>query len=177
MRRGWKEWTGATEAAAAIEAGFLFPVLMSILLGIVDIGSALTASQKVTNASHVIADLLTREDEVTDAVLNDATVAGRLVMLPYPTGSFGWDVVGVRFVGAQKTPTQQWRDTANMAENAQAVPGAAGLGDQDEGVVAVTVRYNYDPFFSGFLAGSFPMQETAYARGRRGVFIARDTGG
>jgi Flp pilus assembly protein TadG len=173
MLRLLKKWIWGDEASAALEAGFLFPIMTSILLGVVDVGRGLTVNQKVTNSCHVIADLLTREDEVTDAEFNDAVIGGQLVLMPYSTEPMGYDVAGIQFIGATKVPTVEWRDTVNMDPNPDVTSDSEGLGDQNEGVVAVTVKYHYAPFFTGFAIGEIFMQEVSYARGRKGVFVTR----
>lgn len=173
MLRRLKTWIRKDDASAGIEAGLMFPVMMAVLLGVVDIGMGLTVNQKVINAAHMISDLLTREDDITDAELAEAVTGGRLVLMPYNDESFGYDVAGVKFIGKNKVPTVQWRDTFNMAPNAAILTESQGLGEENEGVVVVTVSYHYAPYFSNFVVNEIEMQETAYARGRKGLFVTR----
>lgn len=173
MPRMLKQWWRGDEANAAIEAGFLFPILVSLLLGMVDTGILLLTNQKVINSCHMIADLLAREQDITNAEFNDAVVAGELAIAPYSTTSMGYDVAGVQFIGVQKTPTVQWRDTFNMTANSEIIVGAANLGDQDEGVLAVTVVYTYQPLFTSIFTGDIYLEEISYARGRYGSFVTR----
>jgi Flp pilus assembly protein TadG len=158
---------------AAVEAAFLFPLLILILCGTYDMGRALLANQKLISAAQTVADLLAREDEVTDDELNEAIAAGRLSLMPYPTASFGVDVAGIEFVGASAVPTLDWRDSVNAEPNDEVLEAATGLGEQGEGVLAVTATFTHTPFFSNVFTGDIEMQEVAYARGRRGLFIAR----
>ena len=61
MKRTFRRWAKEDDAAAAIEAGLMLPIMIAVLLGVVDVGMALTVNQKVISASHMVSDLLTRE--------------------------------------------------------------------------------------------------------------------
>jgi Flp pilus assembly protein TadG len=171
--RSLKGYFKNEDGVAAIEAGLLLPVMVSMLLGSMDMGVSILTNMKTTNAAHMVADLLTRSDRVTNAEINDAVVAGQLAMMPYDTSSYGVDIVGVQYVGVPLTPTARWRETRNMEPNANILSRSAGLGLQDEGVVAVTVSYRFLPFFSGFIVGHIDMYEEVFARGRKGLFVQR----
>lgn len=159
---------------AAIEAGFLFPVLMTILCGMIDVGAALVANLKVTNSCQIVADLLARDRFTNDAQIDDAVVAGRLALNPYGTASYGVDIVGIQYVGASLTPTVRWRETVNMEENDRVLERSQGLGLQNEGIVAVTVNFTFRPFFAGYIMNNVEMSEEAYVRGRKGLFVERE---
>lgn len=177
MIRTFKRWLGDDDATAAVEAGFLFPLLLVILCGTVDTGVGLITNMKVTNATQTVSDLLTRDVQVTPSMIDDAIVAGRMALMPYGTTSYGVDIVGIQFLGVDEVPTVVWRRTQNMAPNTEVLTKAEGLGDQNEGIIAVTVRYEYHPLFTHYFAGTYTMEEEAYARGRKGGFISCSTGG
>jgi Flp pilus assembly protein TadG len=163
-------------AVAAIEAGFIFPVLVVILCGMIDTGMGLVANQKMVNASQMVADILAREDQITDGEMNDAVVAGQLAMMPYGTQSFGVHVAGIQYNGANATPVVRWQDMVGTTANPDVAAGSRGLGLQNEGVLAVTTRYRFQPIFSFIFTGPIEMEEVAYVRGRRGLFITRVRG-
>lgn len=172
----FRKWLSCDGAAVAVEAGLLFPVMVSILCGVMDTGIGLVTNQKAINASQTVADLLAREEDVTDTELNDAIIAGRLSLQPYDTATYGVDIAGIRFVGETLTPTVEWRDTVNMEENVEIATSAEGLGLENEGVIGVTVHYYYEPFFSAFIVGGLAIEEIAYVRGRNGLFVTRTAG-
>lgn len=165
-----------TNGVAAIEAGFLFPLLVLVLCGGIDTGVALLVNQKMITSCQTVADILAREAEVSDATLQDAFIAGRMSLMPYPQEGLGAHIAGIQYVGAGAVPTVIWEDTINMDPNADVLVRAAGLGRQDDGVLAVTVRYVHRPFFTETFVGDVVMQEVSYARPRRGVFITRVRG-
>ena len=177
MRGMFRKWRKDESATATVEAGFLFPLLMVILCGTIDTGVGLITNMKVTNATQTVSDLLTRDVQVTPGMINDAIIAAQMALMPYDTTSFGVDVVGIQFVGTSETPTVRWRRTQNMAANVDVLTRAEGLGDQNEGIIAVTVRYEYNPLFTSYFAGTYVMVEESYARPRKGGFIGCSTGG
>jgi Flp pilus assembly protein TadG len=169
-----RKWMLDDDATAAIEAGLLFPVLVLVLCGMVDAGMAITLNQRATDATQMISDLLTRNPTVSDADINDAIEAGKMAIMPYDTASYGVDIMGIQYIGTELTPTVQWHPTPyNMDENAEMPDHAAGLGNQDEGVVGVTVQYIFKPYFSYYFVGQITMKEESYARGRKGKFVTK----
>ncbi|MCC7037306.1 MAG: pilus assembly protein [Alphaproteobacteria bacterium] len=179
MMRGFVKWMRDDGATAAVEAGFMFPLLLLILCGTIDTGIGLVTNQKVTNATQTVSDLLTREVEAKPADIDDAIVAGRMAMMPYPTDSYGVDIASVKFIGTTKVPTVQWRRTFNMTANTEILPRTEGLGAQNEGVLAVTVRYVFTPIFTSYFAGPIVMKIESFARGRKVAtgYIPCSTGG
>lgn len=178
MLRKWqvylKLWLGNERGSAALEAALVFPVMIVMLFGIVDIGKGLILNKKVLSASQMASDLLARNDTVTDGDIDEAVAAARMAITPYNVASFGIDIVGVRFTGGAANPSVEWRDTFGMGLNDEVLVGSNGLGDEDEGVIAVTVSYTYTPPYSSFIAGDIYMEEVAYVRGRGSSFIVRE---
>lgn len=173
MLRTFRSWMKDDRATAAIEAGLLFPVLVLILCGTIDVGMGCLINQKTINATQMISDLLSRDDSVSTADINDAIVAGQLAFAPFTTTSYGTDIAGVQFIGASLTPTVEWRVTTNMQPNTTITTKTIGLGLQNEGVLAVTVTYTYYPLFTAYMVSPFVMTEESYARSRKGVFIQK----
>jgi Flp pilus assembly protein TadG len=173
MLRMFKCWWKDDRAVIAIEVGILMPTMLVLLLGTIDIGMGIYINQKLLNAGQMIADLLTRNDTVSASVdLPNAVLAGQLTMAPYSTATFGVDVAGIQFNGGPTLPAVVWRYTTNMSANTDVPNDANNLGDNQDGVIVVTVVYNYVPFFVGGLTQtSYPMKEVAFARGRNGLFI------
>ena len=173
MLKSFKSWWTEDSAVIAVEVGLLVPAMLTIMMGVIDTGVGVLTSQKVINSVQTVGDLLGREESVSTEILNNCVEAGKLGMMPYETTTFGVDVAGIKFVGGPGNPTVVWRDTINMDPNADILIKAEGLGAADEGVLGVTVRYVYHPYFSGILSGDIAINEVSYVRGRKGLFIPR----
>lgn len=163
----FKRWYCEDDAVAATEAAMIFPLLLTILLGTLDMGYGILAAQKTIRASQVTADLIARHKSVTAGDINDAISAGELSLVPFAAGVYGVDVVSVRFDN-NSIPQPLWRETRNMSPNAVVLSSLRdlGLGAEGEGIVAVTAQYDYTPIFSGFIVHAMRFQEVSYVRGR-----------
>lgn len=160
-----KNWIENTEGVAAAEAALIFPLLLTILLGVFDMGNAVLANQKTIRASQVTGDLITRMREVTNNDINEAIEAGRLALMPMPTDQYGVDIVSIRF-DEDAQGEIVWRETQNMSPMDDVLSKVSALATPNEGVVVVASEYNFEPVFTGFVINAVPMQEIAFTRGR-----------
>lgn len=159
---------------AATEFALILPVMLALLLGLVDVGTALLLGKKNMAASQIVADLLTRQPTATDNDVTDALAAARMAVQPYDTDNLGVDIISIQFQGVNATPTVLWRETVNMDPIDNVDTLVAGLGVQGEGVLVVATQYIFDPLFThGVLTGR-NLTDVAITRPRRGSFIARD---
>ncbi|MBU6475864.1 MAG: pilus assembly protein [Alphaproteobacteria bacterium] len=168
-----KYWWNDDRAVIALEVGILMPVLLTLLLGAVDIGSYIYTDQKLLDADQMIADLLTRNPTIATSDLQDAVTAGQLTLEPNNTATFGVDIAGIQFQGGPTQPVVAWRyDTANATQNGDVPADADNLGNDQDGVIVVTTTYTFVPPLLGGLADvSYSLKEVAIARGRNGLYI------
>ncbi len=172
LLRDWKE---NEEGMALVEAVMIFPVLFLMLFGIYDVGHAITVNHKMITASQVVADLVTRGQFVSDDEIDEAVEAARLALRPYASSldEFGVDIASIEF-DEDGQPAVLWRDTQGMDPDTGAVERSTGLGVDGEGVVVVTVLYDYEPTFGNYVINNFRMRETAYARARRSSIVYKE---
>ncbi len=166
-------WMKEEDAVAAVEAALIFPVMMIMFMGVFDVGRAVLANQKAVRASQVVADLITRENIASDNDISEAIEAGRLAFEPLDSSSYGVDVVSIRF-DENANSEIVWRETINMASLPDALTAVDALRDADEGVVMVSVNYEYSPLFSSVVVGNIEMQEVAFSRGRSTPVVTRE---
>ncbi len=167
-------WFSDEKGIAATEFALVFPIMFILLLGMVDLGNGILTNKKVITASQMAADLVTRQLTADDADIDDAFLAAQLALQPLDTASFGIDIAAIRFEGDNADPTVIWRDTVNMSPNDNVEDLADGLGVENEGLIAVTVIYQYEPTFSSTFLNQIDMTEVAFMRGRRNSFVARE---
>lgn len=174
MFRIFKKWLKEESGLAAVETALIFPMLLVMLIGVFDGGNAILANQKTIRASQVVADLIARSGIATDQDISEAVDAGRLALEPLSTGSYGVDIVSMRFDADANTEIV-WRETVNMSGLPDAIAAVAALQEANEGVIMVTVEYQFDPLFLGFVFDTINMSETAFTRGRNSPVITRDS--
>lgn len=165
-----KAWIDDEEGVAMVEAVMLFPPMITLLLGVYDLGNGIMLSQKTITASQVAADLISRNKTMNDANLSDIIEGSKLAFEPYGTTDYGVDIVSVQF-DSNKNPVVLWRRTENMLPNIEAVNSVKGLSPSGEGMIIVTVVYKYVPQFSHFFTGEMDFSEVAFSRGRRSATV------
>jgi hypothetical protein len=168
-----RRWKSEKHGVASIESAFVFPIMLLILVGVYDLGNAILVNQKTIRASQVVADLITRENIVSDESLAEAIEAGRLAFAPLSSISYGIDIVSIRF-DEDADSEIVWRETINMTPIADPLGRVDSLAAPEEGVVIVSVVYNYEPLISGFAIDAIGMLETAFSRGRSKAVITRE---
>jgi len=166
IKHFWKN----NDGLATIESAILLPIMIVILMGMYDIGQAIIINQKVTAASHMAADLITRKTVIEDTDLDDAYGVAKLIIDPYDRDLLGIDIVGIKY-DDDDDPEEKWRTQYNMSANVNLPSRASGLGVDGEGLVAVSTTYKYKPFFTSPLTGDLVMEETSYLRGRKNSFV------
>ena len=172
IHRAFSCWVKNEDGVAAVEAAFVFPIMLTLLLGTFDLGNGILANQKAIRASQVTADLISRNSEVSASMINEAIQAGELAFEPLPNASFGVDIISVSF-DDEENVVIEWQETRNMsAMSAGAVAEAvASLIEAGEGVLLVVVEYEFEPVFGGFIVDTIPMREIAFARGRKSAVV------
>jgi Flp pilus assembly protein TadG len=165
-----KAWIDDEDGVAMIEAVMLFPPMITLLLGVYDLGNGIMLSQKTITASQVAADLISRNKTMNDANLSDIIDGSKLAFEPYGTTDYGVDIVSVQF-DSNKNPVVLWRRTENMLPNTEAVNSVKGLSSSGEGMIIVTVVYKYVPQFAHFFTGEMDFSEVAFSRGRRSATV------
>ena len=158
-------------AMSFTETAILFPILLSMLMAVYDLGQGVVVNQKTVAASQIMADLVTRNEVVSMDLITDIVNAGELALAPYSTEEFGYDIASIEF-GEEGDAEVLWRVTENMEQGDAAIDSTEGLGEEGEGVVVVSVVYAYEPFFANFIVDSINMNELAFLRGRKSLTVA-----
>ena len=156
---------------ALVETAVLFPVFLTLLMGVYDLGNGIVVNQKSITSSQVVGDLLARNRELDMNTVSDIVRAGRMALEPYDTQSYGYDIVSLQF-DANGDETILWRVTENMPPNDAAIESAVNILElTSDGLVIVTTAFEYDPVFTEFVTDRIEMREVAFLKGRRSAVI------
>ena len=155
---------------SAVETAILFPILLMMMTAVYDLGQGVVISQKVNSASQVIGDILARYETVDSLLIDDVINAGELALAPYSTDEIGYDIISVEF-DEDGDAFELWRRTFNMTAENDPLEDAVGLGSEGEGVIIVSVRYEYIPFFNKIIVNNFIMNERAFLKGRKSLTV------
>ena len=135
------------DGIAAVEFGLLAPVLMLMLLGMLEIGLALSVDRKLSMAVASVADLVARENSATTASVKSITdVAGHL-MYPYDASKIKLTVKSIRTDLINTTKGQiQWSYAHNGGVTSAANCSEEALAKEllGAGAVGISVEGSYD---------------------------------
>jgi len=172
FRKLLNNWKSDENGLAAVEAALIFPIMLVLLVGVFDAGNAILADQKAIRSSQVVADLVARQGIINSTDIAEAIAAGKLAFEPLDSSSYGVDIVSIRF-DENANSEIVWRETVNMTPVADPLGSVIALEQADEGVVMVSVVYDYEPLFAGFVMSAFGIEETAFSRGRNSPVVTR----
>lgn len=164
---------------AALEFALIFPVMLLLYLGSVEIGLAINTNKNIGKVSSSVADLLTQSETVSVSDISSIAQIGEAIMLPYDETKPTITMVGIK-IEDKPNPTKAhvtWsRKYSNGSMTEPLAPGSeiaipANLMIQDTFVVMSTAEITYIPII-GYVAhanGTAPnidMAETYYLRPR-----------
>jgi len=129
---------------SAIEFVLLFPILIGMMAGTVDIGQALTVSRKMTQIASTLGDMTSQQDTWT-ATNIDAIIAGAATIIdPYSKTDIKIELA-ILDIDAKLKATVNWSRGYNTTALAKGVasPVAIPTNIAQPGVQLVAVRARY----------------------------------
>lgn len=176
-----------SQGIAAVEFGFIAPIMLLMLLGTIEISRAITIDRRFGLATAMIADLITRErDIVQDGanILNGLPPGGgddanpndgiygvvRHVMGPYDNGTLKISVIPVKADPNDETNTKVYAATDNrpalgggVEELAYCTPYTLSdnLLSKGASVIVVKTSYEFRPILVDYVIGGTTWTDTA----------------
>jgi Flp pilus assembly protein TadG len=162
------------KGVAAIEAAFIFPFLLLLFIGLIDITGMVTTTRKVTYASSVLADLVTQhKTAIVKAEVDEYYNAVNMVMKPRDASDIKIEVFAFRKTGTNVNQIWQRSNTGGPSCGATiSTSGMLSLMTADNDVVVARVCTTFTPWIATFLghsilgAASFVVKETTSQRPR-----------
>jgi hypothetical protein len=161
----------------AAEFALVLPILVALLFGAFDMGSALVINQKAIAASQMMADLASRTVALTQDEIDDIVYAGQQAMRPYSLETFSYSILSIEYADDVDDPVPSvcW-DYGPITTTQAMLDSTVPLAAPGEGLVVVTIDYDYEPVFATYLMDMINMREVAFARGRRSPVVSFQSG-
>jgi Flp pilus assembly protein TadG len=140
-----------TRGLAAIEAAFIFPVLIVLYVGLVDITNLLSVDRRVTNTASTLADLVTQTDStVTTATIDGIFESARSIFEPLDVDQISLTLYN--FGLEDGSPTLKWKYNNGTAcgDDPEASDEMAALMADGNDVVVARVCYDYAAIIGWF---------------------------
>jgi Flp pilus assembly protein TadG len=165
---------------AALEFALIAPTLMVLVLGVFEMSLRFRAKEETTRYSHLMSDLISREQTLTTAELRSYYNASTNLMRPLQTsgGVLQLDVSSIGF-NADGDAVVLWRrlvGTDNVVNDvAIHLPDFDDLGTESESIIRVGVRYTYTSPLTALFGGAVAtITQEAIARPREALKITLD---
>jgi Flp pilus assembly protein TadG len=152
---------------AATEFALIAPALIFLVMGVLEMSFRFRASEEATRYVHQVADLVSREEDLTTEQLGKIYGAAVYMMKPLnTTDNLDLDVASIGFEGEDSEPAYFWRRVAGTPVDFE-LSEAEGMGLQNETVIRVGVRYTYESVVTSLFGGNvMTIEREAFARPR-----------
>jgi Flp pilus assembly protein TadG len=165
MLRGFRR---AHSGMAAVEFALILPVMLVLVLGAIEVTSALTCKTDVSNTASTAADLIAQESSVTSTDMNNVFAA--LTALSYPFSTSGLKVVITSVIddgkGGGKVDWSQ-ANTGTARTKGATVVVPTGLITTGGSVILAEVTYSYTTPTNWLVQIPIAMSNTFYSHPRR----------
>ena len=151
---GWRRYGRDVRGVASIEMALIFPVMLIVFVGLVDVSNLMTANRRVTQTASTLGDLITQSPgEVSTADLDGFISAAGSIMDPFPESSTSLEFY--TFTKSGGSAVLDWQYTSGGASC-----GAAPTADdtmltlmaEDNDVVVSRTCYVWEPIL-GIILG------------------------
>lgn len=179
MLRRLRRFKKAEGGLAAVEFALIAPVMVTLLLGTVELCNALECHQKVTMLASTGADLVAQSKTVSATDMSNIFSAINAIIYPFATANAKIVISSIVSDG-NGNGTVAWSQaqntTALTAGQAVTVPsGLMAAGSCAVGacsVILAQVTYDYTSPVGKFFVGTVPMTDTFYSHPRRSTSVA-----
>jgi Flp pilus assembly protein TadG len=166
---------------SAVEFAFVLPVLLSVFIGVTEVGQAISISRKVTITSRTITDLVTQNTSLTQSELNTLLEASAETIAPYASSNLSITVSEI-YTNSSGQSIVCWSGSYPYATNAL-TPGTTFqlptnlLTAGSNGSYTPTyllyglVSYTYTPTFGYNIIGTLPLADHIYLSPRDSTYI------
>lgn len=177
-----RQFLASTRGVAAIEFGYMFPVLLIMLLASIDMGRALAIAMKVRYAAYSV-DAMANQYilPIDDTTMQTILGASAQVLAPYPAGPVTVKLSQLT-LDAQGNNTVVWSDGLNVTgytpgnsvPNLSPAPPSNACQTYPCYVLLGEVTYTYTPMFGNFITGPINLSDKLYITPRSVVCIQRN---
>ena len=166
---------------AAVEFAMIFPIMVLMFFGVVELSAAISADRKATLVARTLSDLTSQSVSVADADLTNFGQAAKAIMTPYPPSPLTSSITQVYVDKISGVARVQWSkgltiDTAGNVTIAPTPPRNPGdivvlpptlVAAKGTFVIWSEVSYKYTPAVGYLLAKTgLTFKDVAFTRPR-----------
>ena len=163
----------------AVEFAIVAPLLIAAYIGAFELSLGFTVARKVARASSTVSDIVTQEQDVDKALLDDMRNVAKNILVPYDGSDYELKITGIQVTGTTEGTvlwSRGWSDESESATVPYAANSKTSVPSDLEAVNAFVVRteltVNHQlTLFGSDTAGTIPLSKTSYYRQRFGTEI------
>jgi len=152
----------------------LLPLLLLVLFGIMELGTAIVIKDKLRNAASTVAEIANQYTTIHDSDMSAILGATTAIITPYSVTNASVVLSQISINGNGKAIVT-WSDaqngTARTVGSSVTIPSSIAVGNTV--VLLGEVSYRYTPAFGYAMTGSMALQDSLYATPRSGSSITR----
>jgi Flp pilus assembly protein TadG len=151
------------EAVAAVEFAIIFPFMLALYLGSIEVGNAMAVQFKTALATRAIADLASQYTSIDNSTMSGILGAASTVVAPYSASSMVVTISEVTTNSAGQG-TITWSDSLNGTAHSvgQSVTLPTALQIASTSMIWSEVTYPFQPTFGYVLTGTINIYQTSY---------------
>jgi Flp pilus assembly protein TadG len=165
LRRAFRRDKGGV---SAIEFAFIFPVMITMYMGAVDVSQVLTADRKITTLASTAADLVAQAETVNAGEMADIYSAAAEIVSPFPSADLSIIVTSIE-LDENDDPIVGWSDAFNGTPRSS-ISGVTipnGMIEAGGSVILAEVSYLYDSILTKFVGQDFALDDAFFLRPRQ----------
>jgi Flp pilus assembly protein TadG len=177
---------------AAVEFAFVFPIMVVMYFGVVELSSAIAVDRKATQVARTLSDLTSQMASVADADIISFGEAAKAIMTPYSPSPLISSVTEVYVDKTSGVARVQWSKGLTISSTGVVTIAATAPHNPGDvvalppGLVAARgtfviwgeVGYRYVPAIGYMVAKTgIPFNDTAYTRPRQVLCVLYPTAG
>lgn len=157
-----RRWRRDTTGAAAIEFGFLVPVMLVMMLGTIEVSRGISVDRRFSLVTSMVGDLIAREKTISPSptsALYGIMKSAKTIMAPYDSTSLKLKIISVMALKADTTQgTVKWAyectnsscTLSSTSTTCNAYALAANVVSQGSSVIIVESKYSFSPLFTSW---------------------------
>lgn len=162
-----RRFARARKGLAALEFALIAPMMVFLLFGAVELIDALDVDQRVQNAASSLADVVSRDTEVSNTELSGLWTALDILMYPDTSTNMSACITSISIDAAGNSHTV-WSEQHNGFGTCPSadVSLSASMRQPNTSLIVAETHYNYSPRLNFVFSGAFQMRHITYRRSR-----------
>ncbi len=156
-------WLSHNRGIAAVEFALILPVMLTMFVGIAELGQAVAVKRKVTITTHTVTDLVTQYNTVASSDLDSILSASASVIAPYASSNLALIVTEIS-TDSKGNATVTWSRALNGTAWAKGLSWVlpSTIIQPNTSYIFGQAIYNYTPILGYTILKPFALTDQLY---------------